>query len=161
MTTRPILLATDGSPTADGAGSKAIELAKALGAPLVVATVWQVAYEPFAIGFGPVIPDLDQVGHDQAGAIAAQAAKPAREAGVETETVVRRGMPAQEICALADAFDAQLIVLGSHGWGLRRMVFGSVSTSVVHHARRPVLVVPPSRVDEQAERASLRDAARV
>jgi hypothetical protein len=33
-------------------------------------------------------------------------------------------------------------VVGSHGWGpLKRALFGSVSTGVLHHAKRPVLVV--------------------
>jgi nucleotide-binding universal stress UspA family protein len=40
-------------------------------------------------------------------------------------------------------------VLGSHGWGaLKRAIFGSVSTGVLHHARCPVLVVPAEQFDE-------------
>jgi nucleotide-binding universal stress UspA family protein len=149
---KPILLATDGSPTAAEAAAKAIELAQALDAPLIVATVWQVAYEPIGIGFAPVIPDLDAVGSKQAFEVAEQAAAPALAEGVETETIVRRGIPAQEICAIADAEDVQLIVLGSHGWGaMRRAIFGSVSTSVLHHSRRPVLVVPRSASTEAVD----------
>jgi nucleotide-binding universal stress UspA family protein len=161
-TMKPILLATDGSPTATDPAAKATELAQALDAPLVIATVWQVAYEPVGIGFGPVIPDLDQIGHEKALEVAETAAQPARAAGIETEAVVRRGTPAQEICAIADAEDAQLIVLGSHGWGaMRRMVFGSVSTSVLHHAGRPVLVVPPASANESFERSHLVEKAEV
>jgi nucleotide-binding universal stress UspA family protein len=151
-TMKPILLATDGSPTAAEAATRAIELARALGAPLVITTVWQVSYEPIGI-FGPVLPDLDAVGSKEALELAERAATSAREAGVECETVVRRGSPAQEICSIADAADAQLIVLGSHGWGaMRRAIFGSVSTSVLHHAGRPVLVVPLSVMGDHAER---------
>jgi hypothetical protein len=55
-----------------------------------------------------------------------------------------------------------LILLGSHGWGaMRRVVFGSVSTSVLHHARRPVLVVPPASANESFERARLVEKAEV
>lgn len=148
---QPILLATDGSPNAADAGARAIELAGALGATLVIATVWQVSYEPMGM-FGPVIPDLDSVGGEQAKEVVERAAALAREAGVECETVVRRGYPAQELCSIADAEDAQLIVLGSHGWGaMRRAIFGSVSTSVLHHAGRPVLVVPPTSNGSDAE----------
>ena len=58
-------------------------------------------------------------------------------------TFVRHGDPARQICRLASERDARLIVVGSHGWGaLRRLVFGSVSTGVLHHAKQPVLVVP-------------------
>ena len=141
---QPILLATDGSPNAAEAAAKAIELARALGAPLVIATIWQVSYEPIGL-FGPVLPEVDSVGSKEAQELVERAAAPAVAAGVECETVVRRGVPAQEICSIADAEDAALIVLGSHGWGpMRRAIFGSVSTSVLHHAGRPVLVVPPS-----------------
>jgi len=49
------------------------------------------------------------------------------------------------ICAKASAYDAQLIVVGSHGWGAARRLFsGSVSTGLVHSAPCPVLVVRPS-----------------
>ena len=139
---KPILLATDGSPTAAEAAAKAIELAEALDAPLLIATVWHLSYEPIGM-FGPVLPDLDLVASKEAEEIVGRAAEAARAAGLEYETVVRRGFPAQELCAIADEADAQLIVLGSHGWGtMRRAIFGSVSTSVLHHAGRPVLVVP-------------------
>ena len=159
---KPILLATDGSPIAAEAAAKAIELALALNAPLVVATVWQVVYEPIGIGFGPVIPDLDQVGHDKALDVVEQAAQQAHAAGIETKAVVRRGVPAHEICALAEAEDAQLIVLGSHGWGaMRRAVFGSVSTTVLHHAQRPVLIVPQAATNHEPTRENLADKVAV
>jgi nucleotide-binding universal stress UspA family protein len=46
------------------------------------------------------------------------------------------------IAQTATNCDASLIVVGSHGWGpIRRLVFGSVSTALLHHAPCPVLVV--------------------
>ena len=143
---KPIVLATDGSPSAAAATTKAIDLAHELDAPLIVATIWQITYEPVGLAFGPVVPDLDSVGRERAIEIAAKAEEEARAAGVEVEIEVRHGIPAHEICAVANTYDAQLIVLGSHGWGaFRRLLFGSVSTAVLHHATQPVLVVP-SRV---------------
>ena len=54
----------------------------------------------------------------------------------------RLGRPDAEIVGLADELGAGLIVLGSRGLGpLRRVLMGSVSDSVVRHARCPVLVV--------------------
>ena len=45
---------------------------------------------------------------------------------------------------MASEYDAQLIVVGSHGWGAaRRFLSGSVSTGLVHSAPCPVLVVRP------------------
>jgi nucleotide-binding universal stress UspA family protein len=139
---KPILLATDGSSTATEAAKTAIELAEALDAPLLIVSAWDITYEPIGVGFGPILPDIDRIGHEQALKIVEEAAAPARDAGLAVEIAIRRGRPVQQICAIADEQDARLIVVGSHGWGaLRRTMFGSVSTGVLHHARQPVLVV--------------------
>jgi nucleotide-binding universal stress UspA family protein len=52
----------------------------------------------------------------------------------------------QGIVGVADEIDATAIVIGSRGLsGLREVARGSVSHDVAAHARRPVLIVPPSR----------------
>jgi nucleotide-binding universal stress UspA family protein len=153
---KPIVLATDGSPSAEAATRKAIELAEAFDAPLVVATIWEISYEPVGLAFGSVIPDLDTIGREKALEIAERSADEARSAGLEVETVIRRGIPAHEICEIARSRGAQLIVLGSHGWGaFRRMLFGSVSTAVLHNATQPVLVVPSAVVASPPEPATV------
>jgi nucleotide-binding universal stress UspA family protein len=70
---------------------------------------------------------------------------------------VRQGDACDEICAAAEEAGAGMIVLGAHGWGaVRRMLFGSVSSAVLHHASCPVLVVPgEARGDERAPARSL------
>jgi nucleotide-binding universal stress UspA family protein len=156
---KPVLLATDGSPTAEEATAKAIEFAKLLGAPLVVVTAWDIPYSTLGYAAVPVIPDLDKVGKEQAGRVASKAAADARAAGVEVQAFTLRGFPVEEICHAADKHDPQLLVLGSHGWGaLKRLVVGSVSTGVLHHAKWPVLVVRGSDPDrlpapEKSEKA--------
>lgn len=146
---QPILLATDGSPTAAKATQTAIEFAKAFEAPLLIASAWDVTYEPIGIAYGPIIPDIDHVGREQALKVVAAAAEDAQEAGIDVETLVRRGTPIEQICAIADEYEAQLIVVGSHGWGaFKRALFGSVSTGVLHHANQPVLVVRGEHVED-------------
>ncbi|PAA81589.1 hypothetical protein BOX15_Mlig014684g1 [Macrostomum lignano] len=50
----------------------------------------------------------------------------------------------QAIVQIADEEDVALIVMGSRGIGkLRRAFLGSVSDYVLHHAHRPVTIVPP------------------
>jgi nucleotide-binding universal stress UspA family protein len=157
----PILLATDGSPTAENATETAIRYAKALGAPLLIISVWDVTYEPIGIAYGPVIPDLDHVGHEQAQKVVDAAAAKAQTAGVEYETLIRRGTPVQQICAIAEEREPELIVLGSHGWGtFKRALFGSVSTGVLHHAKQTVAVVPSADAAE-SDRIEPRVEARV
>src|SRR2546421_5961717 len=138
---RPIVLATDGSDAAQAATHEAIELASALEAPLVVVTAWQIPVTQFG-GYGMMaIPDLDAVEQGLAERVNREAAEEAFAAGVIVESVVERDFPAEVICRVARERDARLVVLGTHGWGpVRRMVFGSVSSGVLHHAPCPVLV---------------------
>ncbi len=64
---------------------------------------------------------------------------------VRCRTVAATGSAVDEICKKASESDAQLIVVGSHGWGAARRLFsGSVSTGLVHSAPCPVLVVRSS-----------------
>jgi nucleotide-binding universal stress UspA family protein len=77
--------------------------------------------------------------------IADRGAAVAREAGLHATAVVREAItPWRGICAAAEQLEADMIVCGSRGQGaFSRAVLGSTSSSLVHHAPRPVLVVPP------------------
>jgi nucleotide-binding universal stress UspA family protein len=139
---KPVMLATDGSPTAGKATDAAIELAQLLDTELIVVTAWDLPYT--AVGFAPmpVSGELAKLSEEQARKVCVEATSRAEEAGVESRPVVLRGMPIQEICAAAEMFEPRFLVIGSHGWrALKRAVFGSVSTGVLHHATCPVLVV--------------------
>jgi nucleotide-binding universal stress UspA family protein len=148
---KPVMLATDGSPTAEKATEAAIELAQELGTELIVVTVWEIPYTTVGLAPAPVAGDLAQLSEDGAKKVASDAAARAEEAGVETRTVTVRGITVQEICAAAETFDPRFLVIGSHGWGLvRRTLFGSVSTGVLHRATCPVLVIRGDDVHEAA-----------
>ena len=67
------------------------------------------------------------------------------DASIEKKVVT--GRPKEAIVNEAEEWDANLIVVGSHGrgfWG--RMMLGSVSSAVVKHAGCSVLVVRPEEV---------------
>jgi nucleotide-binding universal stress UspA family protein len=140
---QPILLATDGSPSARRAVAEAVALAKAAGRPLVVLAVWQVPVTTYAYGPVPWVPELADAERKRAENAIEEAAAIAKAEGVDPETVLVEGLPVRTICDVAEEHDAGMIVLGSHGWGrVKRLWFGSVSTGVLHEAHRPVLVVP-------------------
>lgn len=65
------------------------------------------------------------------------------DSGIEdAEPVVEFGDAATAIARAAEEHDVDLIVVGTRDQGaLRRLVLGSVSDELVHHAPRPVLVV--------------------
>jgi nucleotide-binding universal stress UspA family protein len=65
-----------------------------------------------------------------------------RASGFTAEADRRDGDAATEILAAANAFNADLIVMGTHGrTGLKRLVLGSVARNVLQHAKCSVLVV--------------------
>jgi nucleotide-binding universal stress UspA family protein len=62
--------------------------------------------------------------------------------GVSVTTRVLEGDPAEAILDEAERWDADLIVVGSHGYGrLKRRLLGSVSQALALHARRSVEIV--------------------
>ena len=138
---KPILLATDGSPTAEEATEKAIELANLLGAPLVVVTAWDIPYSTLGYAAVPVVPDLGKLAKEQADKVAAAAATRARSAGVEVQALTLRGFPVEEICRAAEKHEPQLLVIGSHGYSGIDKVIGTTAAKVVNHADGSVLVV--------------------
>lgn len=67
---------------------------------------------------------------------------------------VRVGQPDEEIIALTDEVDADLIVLGQHGWGGKRhRLAGSVSERVTRMAHCSVLLVQPAAHEARARAA--------
>lgn len=157
---KPLMLATDGSPTAEKATATAIDLARQLNADLYIVSVWDIPYAPYsAMGFAPVAMngELAKLDQDQAAKVLYEAASRAEENGVEARTSILRGFPVEAICEAAERVDPQFLVVGSHGWGVvKRALFGSVSTGVLHHAPCPVLVV----CAEPAEKESAKNGTR-
>jgi len=65
-----------------------------------------------------------------------------RAKGMDVEAVVQEGYAATAIVEAAKEFDADLIVIGTHGLsGVRHMLLGSIAERVVQKAPCPVLTV--------------------
>ena len=145
--TKPILFATDGSPSAEEAQKDAFELAQRLDAPLLVVSVAHAALPAVGYsgyGYSNVIAELTKAEHTRVKELLATISAAACGAGLSCTTVMADGFAVEEICHVASEHDVQLIVVGSHGWGAaRRILSGSVSTGLVHSAPCPVLVVRP------------------
>jgi nucleotide-binding universal stress UspA family protein len=145
--TRPILFATDGSPSAAEAQTSAFELAQRLDAPLVVVSVVHAALPAVGYagyGYSNIVAELTEAEQHRVTALLASVAETAEAEGIHCSTVAVDGFAVEEICRKASEYDARLIVVGSHGWGpARRFLSGSVSTGLVHSAPCPVFVVRP------------------
>jgi nucleotide-binding universal stress UspA family protein len=67
-----------------------------------------------------------------------------REQGYRVSTFATEGDVALSLCSVADAQDADLIAMTTHGRsGLQRWLMGSVADRVVRHAALPVYLVRP------------------
>jgi nucleotide-binding universal stress UspA family protein len=145
---KQILIATDGSASAQEAVEFGLELAAEQDAELVfihVAPAVDTLPVPgFGIGGPAVMPHVLSE-HDWRPL--ESATELAARKGLEAKTELAVGSPVKEIVRCADAIDADLIVVGSHGHGsIASALLGSVSLGVLHEARRPVVVVRGSHV---------------
>lgn len=88
-------------------------------------------------------------------------ASQAEKQGLDVEWSQQFGPPGRCICELADAWKADVIVMGRHGRrGLSELLMGSVSNYVTHHARCAVLLMGlPGYIDEIASRTAASDDA--
>jgi nucleotide-binding universal stress UspA family protein len=139
-----ILLATDGSEDAELAGLAAANLSVKAGAELHVVHAWQSVPHP--------IVDAEYYEEEAARILEEQTERVAAAGAAVSEAHLVMGSPVDAILDLGGEIGADLVVVGSRGHGtLGRLILGSVSEGVVHHATRPVLVLrggawPPERV---------------
>lgn len=74
----------------------------------------------------------------------------AEEAERDVTTAIREGRPATEICAYAEAVDADVVVTGTRGrHGEHALLLGSVAEAVVRTSPVPVLTVRQLDATEQ------------
>ena len=135
-----ILVALDGSARAPTVLDAAAQLAELAGARLVL-------YR--AITVSPDLPRevlietdtrLEDTLTRNARSELAQLAEPLRPGLVE-KIVTAFAIPWDGICRSARELDADLIVIGSHGYGGLDRILGTVAGKVVNHADRNVLVI--------------------
>ncbi|KAI4369363.1 hypothetical protein MLD38_017808 [Melastoma candidum] len=78
-----------------------------------------------------------------AGSLLAKAAKMCEDFGdVKVETKVEGGDARDVICRVAEKLSPDVLVMGSHGYGLiKRTILGSVSRYCAQHVQCPVLII--------------------
>ena len=148
-----ILLATDGSEQAVAAARflRTLVNPASVDRVTVMAVIRPITSAPF---FGEVgMVSISQEVWDSLNESADASAKSAVQKSVDAladfasnvDTLIRPGSPADEIIDAAKELGADLIVIGSRGWGeIRSVLLGSVSERVLHLAHCPVLIVRPT-----------------
>lgn len=144
MRIRRIVHPTDFSKASGPAFKKALELAKASRAQLIVVHVLSMLpVTPDAYVAPSVWEDLERGQRTTAQRQLAQLVARARKAGVRASSALLDvGVTHEQIVRFARAKRADLIVIGTLGRsGLTRALLGSVASRVLSTARCPVLTV--------------------
>lgn len=140
-----ILHPTDGSTGSAHVTLQAIDLAEQYGATIYGLNV--VDSDVNAL-LGTDSDTLEQRGRDAVESVE----KMADAHGVEVETEVLDGDPAETILDYAEEVDADIIVSGTHGRsGVKRQLLGSVAERLVRHASMPVMTVQLPETDVTVE----------
>ena len=146
---KKILLAADGSENTAQATKAAVDIARRRGSEIHLIHVWHDVHTPHAHDF--VKSELRRQGRE---ILDEEVERIGEMGGTVTRSHLREGRTFEEVIKLGDELEADLLVVGSHGYrGVRRMLMGSQSEDIVHHAHCPVLVVrrgenvwPPARI---------------
>jgi len=137
---RTILVGYDETEGSQRALDRAIELANAFGASLVLTSVAPVV-QAAGRGLGATDPIDSPERHREE---LAHARAYVEERGIEADYVAAIGDPAKAIVMLAEERDVDLIVVGTREPGLaERIVRSSVSQAVSRRSHRDVLIVHP------------------
>ncbi len=141
---KKIILATDFSDISKDASSHALLLAKNYKAELKAlhvfdSSAWNVTSHDY-LAIDAVVEGLEEA--IQRGKNALK--ELAESFDLKVETIFREGDPGHEIIRVAEQLNADLIVLGTHGYtGWKRFTLGSVAELVVRHAPCAVLTIRP------------------
>ncbi len=140
-----VLLVTDGTKFSDFAIEKLLDLNLSPDSEVRVLSVVDV---PTPIGFDPILgmsnyAELEQIQREQVDKIVETGINKikAARADLQVSSQTATGSPESRIVEIAEEWQADLIIVGSHGYNAwERLLLGSVSNAVVHHAPCSVLV---------------------
>jgi len=141
---RRVMHPSDFSRASGAAFARAVDLAKANRAELIVAHV----LAPIILMMGDayvsprVFEDLEAAARAEGQKQLHRLLAKARKAGVRARSMLLEGIAHEQIVRAARSTHADLIVIGTHGrTGIAKMFLGSVAGRVVSSARCPVMTV--------------------
>jgi nucleotide-binding universal stress UspA family protein len=134
----PIVLGYDGSISANAALAKVIQVAPALGAPVVVVFGFYIS----PLGGGDVRDYKERLLHLGEHEVE-RALADLDGAGIEVSSRIVSERPADAILSVAEEVGAQLIAVGTVGESpISGAILGSVVLKLLHRSPLPLLVVP-------------------
>ncbi len=138
---RRILVAIDGSAPATRGARLAADIAVRFGARMTLAYVVPRLLLPPDV-YGLTVEEVEREKRAFADRVVHEALSALGDAGVEVDTLVLSGPPAETLSEVAAAEDVDLVVAGSRGQGaVARVLLGSVSDRLAHLCPKPILIV--------------------
>lgn len=135
-----ILVGLDGSARAPAVLAAAVDLARRIGAKVFLYRAVGIPAElpapALSVSPGEVAALLERLATDQLADLA-KAVPPEILGGLRVSLAV----PWQGVCEAAHRERAELIVIGSHGYGGIDRLLGTTAAKVVNHSEQSVLVV--------------------
>jgi len=137
-----ILIATDGSESAEKAASHAVKIAKAAEAELYALYVISTRYAVTTRAVKGWTTEFEEGLAKRGKAAICNVEQLGKEAGLKVKPVFLKGIPAEEILNYAEKNDIDLIVMGTKGLkGIEKFLLGSVAENVLRHSKVPVMIV--------------------
>ena len=140
---RLIVVPTDGSKTAKEAATHAVNLALKFDGKIIAVHIIDSRCETTFEELGTTQSQVFRLQQRKMGeGYVQEILDIARKAGIQAQSIVRVGIPTDEIVKVAEENNADLIVMGTRGLtGTKRALLGSTADQVIRWAPCPVLVV--------------------
>ena len=145
----PVLVALDGSKLSEAVLPYARALASVFGERLALVTAWEGTDNAVGETMPDVIIDIEKSAnaHYDEYLAGVKASLP----GVDVDTYLRAGEPADVILAVAGEIGARAIAIATHGRsGIGRWLYGSTANHLLHHASVPLIVCGPNVLKKNA-----------
>ncbi len=139
---KTILVGLDSSPRSGEVLETAVGLAQRYGSKLILVNAVGIPFDfpADALGLSPTsLPGI----MEEAARRDLEARARSLPPNIPHKVDIQIGTPWQVVCNAAKDEDADLIVIGSHGYSGLDRVIGTTAARVVNHADRSVLVVRP------------------
>lgn len=150
-----ILIAVEDSQYSERATSYGVDLAKKLGAEIALLHVNELPVatpyiaDPLLNEPSIMMPEMVHAQEDASKRLLNRIAE-SISPDITVFTFHKIGNPKDEILLTAEEWNADIIILGTHGrTGFDHFISGSVAEKVVRKAKCPVLIIPNKDADEE------------
>lgn len=141
MECHKILIAVDDSPSAEHIAQSGYQLACQFGAEVALVSIEDASvYDDWELSLRERDPLVERSSNTRQQELITKIFK-----NIPVSTFIERGRPASVIIRLSRSWNADMIVLGTHGRkGFSHFLMGSVAEEVIRNSSKPLIIIPIS-----------------